>query len=75
MRDADLAAIEQYNDDSRARLGNVKSVIYDLIYLSVTPDTEMLVMINGGARGLARQLHSDGIINSAELSAWTKGNR
>jgi hypothetical protein len=75
MRDADQAAIEQYNDDSRARLGNVKGVIYDLIYLSVTPDTEMLVMINGGARGLARQLYTDGIINSAELRAWIKGDR
>lgn len=75
MRDADQAAIAQYNEESRARLGNVKGVIEDLISLALTPDTEMLVMVNAGARGLARQLHTDGIINSAELRAWIKGGR
>ncbi len=75
MRDADQAAIAQYNDESRARLANVKGVIDDLIYLALTPETEMLVMVNGGARGLARQLYTDGLINSAELRAWIKGSR
>jgi len=53
----------------------VQGVIFDLIYLALTPDTEMLVLVNGGARGLARQLHTVGIINRAELQAWIKGNR
>lgn len=55
MRDADQAAIAQYNEDSRARLANVWGVIDDPISRALTPDTALLVLVNGGARGLARQ--------------------
>lgn len=75
MRDADQAAIAQYNEESRARLANVRGVIDDLISRALTPDTALLVLVNGGARGLARQRYRDGRINRAEWRAWITGRR
>lgn len=54
MRDADQAASAQYNEERRARLTNVRGVLGDLISRAPTPDTALLVLVNGGARGLAR---------------------
>jgi len=56
-------------------LANVQSVIDDPIALARTPATALPVLVNGGARGLARQRHTEGRSNGAGLRAWITGGR